>query len=207
MAELPSAPKERTLTLIQGAPPKSGEDGTSALGLGAFLPGAKTDGPESSPEESLAKFKALGAKAKKTGKLPLDANKIAAALQNLTAPHSATATASPETIGRAIQLPTAIHEAIISLVSSRRDVPGFVRDAIKSVGESRVIPKTIIDQASEISRARRAGKGRVSVTVNMDPAIYGVVEVLQRRTKLSDKAVMEACTVLYLQAVMNSQQA
>jgi len=39
----------------------------------------------------------------------------------------------------------------------------------------------------------------------MEAALSAVVDTLARRTKQTDKAVMEACTVLYLQAVMASR--
>jgi len=202
MAELPTA-KERTLNLIQ--PIRPGAGGPASGNQEIDTPRFVADATVNSPEESLAKFKELGEKAKKGGKLPLDATKIADALQKLTVPHAGTVSLSVATIGRSLQIPKPIHEAIISILDAKSDVPGFVRDAIKSVAQSRVIPKTIIDQASEVGRARKASKGRCQVTVNMEESLYAVVDTLARRTKLSDKAVMEACTVLYLQAVMASR--
>lgn len=202
MAELP---RKAPMVLIPGvgqAPPRP----DLVEGPGEELEYVQGS-PEVTPEEALNKFRELGAKAKGTGKLPLDATKIAQALQSLTVPHSATARHSRATRSRSISLPAEIHGAIESIVDSPRAVPSFIRDAILGVAKSRVIPKKIIDQAGEVARARRAGKGAVGVTIYMDDAVYGVLEVLSQRTKLAHKAVIEACTVLYLQAVMASQQA
>jgi hypothetical protein len=203
MAELPK-PQDRKMVLIPpvvAAPP-------STLGFEPPSTPMANDSLEiTSPEDALARFKDLGTKAKRGSKLPLDASKVAKALQTLSVPHVATAPSSMETYHRQLQFPVEIHDAMLAMVDKKRDIPTFVRDAIMSIAQNRVMPKRLIDQANEITRARRVGKGKVNVGIYMDKQVYGIVEVLSTRTKLTDKAVMEACTVLYLQAVLEAQKA
>lgn len=194
MAELP---KQRTMSLIPGIGPGS-----------APVPALTLDLPElqATPEESLQKFRDIASHTKKVGRLPIDASRVAQALQKVTVPSSASGRVSRVRAGRSIAVPAEIYDAIEGILGSARAIPGFVRDAILQVARERVPPKKLVDQANEIARARRAGQGKVSLTVNMDLELRGTIEVLAQRTKLSDKAVMEACTVLYLQAVVASQE-
>lgn len=197
MAELP-----RTMNLLGGKPGKPGTPGN----LAEEPEGLEAEIVSSSPEDAMARFREMGNQVKESGALPLDATKIAKALRSLSVP-AAPGKVVNEIVNGSVQLPGPVFEAAVGVIGGDvRKFPSFVRDAVKAVSEGRVAPRKIQDQAAEISRARKAGSGVVKRTVEMPKVLHDAVMILSQRAKLSPKAVLEACVVLYLQAILASSE-
>ncbi len=182
--------------------------------LGNKKPNGQVEDPEilevetvpSNPEDAMARFREMGNMARESGAVPLDAHKIAMALRTVSVPLAPTR-GSNEIVNRSIQIPGPIFEASVGVVGGDpRKFPSFVRDAVKAIAEGRVAPRKLMDQAAEISRARKAGIGIIKRTVEMPKVLFDTVEILSQRTKMSPKAVIEACVVLYLQAILVSSK-
>ena len=152
----------------------------------------------------MERFRNLGSRAKNGRGVPLDASKVAAALQKVIPPPSPSARATREKVARSIMFPTEIFAAIESITGNPRAVPQFIRDALTAIASARIPSKRIVDQAAEIANARKSCAGLIPVTVTLEKGSYEFVRVIAERTKLTDKATIEACTVLYLQAVLDS---
>lgn len=197
MAELP-----RTMNLLGVKPAKPAaseplDDVPEVLEAGLV---------SSTPEDAMARFREMGNQAKETGALPLDATKIAQALRTLSIP-LAPAKVVNETVSPSLQIPAPIFEAAVGLLGGDvRKFPSFVRDAVKAISEGRVAPRKIQDQAAEVARARKAGIGIVKRTVEMPKILFDAVTILSQRSKVSRKATMEACVVLYLQAILATSE-
>jgi len=202
MAELPKS-KPRTMNLLAiGESPLDPQEkpGFPPIPLQAI----PSEEPVSSPEEAMERFRNLGSRAKSGRGVPLDASKVAAALQKVIPPQSPSARTSREKVARSIKFPAEIFTAIESITGTPRACPQFVRDALGAIASAKIPSKRIVDQAAEIGHARKGGAGLIPVTVTLEKGTYEFVRVLAERTKLTDKAVIEACTVLYLQAVLES---
>jgi hypothetical protein len=89
--------------------------------------------------------------------------------------------------------------AVMRRFIDKRGLPKWIREAVQFISDNNVPMERVATEAAEL-REKRRGAASERTTVTLNDKLLMAVNVIGKKTDLTDKEVLEGCAGLYLKA-------